>query len=72
MQGVLREGHPGTHFHCSLTRLFGFALCFGGLREGGLTVATKGSERGYDLRLAAFLHLALLFGSAELLGLRNA
>ncbi len=68
----MREGHPGRRCRCSLARLFGFALCFGGLREGALTLATKGREWGYDLRLAAFLHLALLFGLAELLGLKNA
>jgi hypothetical protein len=68
----VREGHPGRRCRCSLAGLFGSALCFGGLREGGLTVSAKGREWNYDLRLAAFLHLALLFGSAELLGLRNA
>ena len=70
--GTVRKGHPGRRCCRSLARLFGFTLRFGGLREGGGSpLVTKGREWGCDLRLATLLHLALLFGLAELLGLRN-
>jgi hypothetical protein len=69
-----REWHPGRGCCCSLARLFSFALCFSGLWDDAFRhseLIGEEGQRGNDLRLAALLCLALLFGSAHLFGLRN-
>ena len=69
-----REWHPGRGCSCSLARLFSFALCFCGLWDDTFRHSEQIGEEGQlgnDLRPAALLCPALLFGSAQLFGLRN-
>jgi hypothetical protein len=68
------EWHPGRGCRCSLARLFSFALCFSDLWDDTFRHSELIGEEGRlgnDLRPAALLCLALLFGSAQLFGLRN-
>ena len=68
------EWHPGRGCCCSLASLFSFALCFSGLWDDTLRhseVIGEEGRQGNDLRPAALLCLALLFGSPHLFRLRK-
>ena len=70
---VVGDG-PGRGCCCSLASLFSFALCFSGLWDDTLRhsgVIREEGRQGNDLRPAALLCLALLFGSPHLFRLRK-